>query len=166
MGLMVMRNIGKGFYNKYRNYILLNKSIIIAGIAALIVGTIFTELYSKYEKNNFFNSIVTLTVEYSVYIPIFVFFFYHDNKNKYIDPVTGVRNNTNIKNDIIKLFTIFSISEIIFSISKVSIHFQLMQLSYEPYLSSMIASLSAWLIFLVIINFGAKIVKLFKNSNS
>ena len=157
-----MRHIGKGFYNKYRNYVLLNKSIIIAGVAALIVGTFFTEFYSKYNNNNFFNSVVTLTVEYSVYIPIFVLFFYHDNKNKYVDPVTGVRNNANVKNDIIKLFTIFSISEIIYAVSKVSIHFQLMQISFEPYQASMIGSLLAWFIFLVVINFSAKIVKLFK----
>jgi hypothetical protein len=157
-----MRQIGKGFYNKYRNYILLNKSIIIAGIAALIVGTLFTEFYSKYEKNNFFNSIVTLTVEYSIYIPIFVLFFYHDNKNKYVDPVTGERNKAVIKNDIIKLFTIFSVSEIIYAVSKVSIHFQLMQISFEPYQASMTGSIAAWIIFLVLINLGAKIIKLFK----
>jgi hypothetical protein len=161
-----MTHSGKGFYNKYRNYILLNKSIIIAGIAALIVGIIFTEFYSKYDKNNFFNSIVTLTVEYSVYIPLFALFYYHDNKNKYVDPVTGVRNNAVIKNDILKLFTIFSISEMIYAVSKVSIHFQLMQISFEPYLASMIASFSAWFIFLVIINFGAKTVRLFKGSNT
>jgi hypothetical protein len=157
-----MRHIGKVFYNKYRNYILLNKSIIIAGVAALIVGTFFTEFYSKYDNNNFFNSVVTLTVEYSIYIPIFVLFFYHDNKNKYVDPVTGIRNNGNIKGDIIKLFTIFSISEVIYAVSKVSIHFQLMQISFEPYQASMIGSLLAWFIFLIIINFSAKIVKLFK----
>ena len=161
-----MRHIGKGFYNKYRNYILLNKSIIIAGTAALIVGTFFTEYYSKYDKNNLFNSIVTLIVEYSIYIPLFALFFYQDNKNKYVDPVTGVRNNATIKNDIIKLFTIFSISEIIYALSKVSIHFQLMQISFEPYLASMIAAFSAWFIFLVIINFGAKTVRLFKSSNT
>ena len=160
-----MRHVGKGFYNKYRNYVLLNKSIIIAGIAALIVGTFFTEFYSKYDKNNFSNSIVTLSVEYLIYIPLFALFFYYDNRNKYVDPVTGVRNNVNIKNDILKLFTIFSISEIIYAVSKVSIHFQLMQISFEPYQASMIGSLLAWFIFLVIINFGAKIVKLFKNSN-
>ncbi len=157
-----MRQIGEGFYNKYRNYILLNKSIIIAGIAALIVGTFFTDFYSKYEKNNFFNSIVTLTVEYSIYIPIFALFFYHDNKNKYIDPVTGLKNKAVIKNDIIKLFTIFSVSEVIYSVSKVSIHFQLMQISFEPYQASTIGSFIAWFIFLVIINMGARIVKLFK----
>ena len=159
---MIMRQIGKGFYNKYKNYILLNKSIIVAGIAALIVGTIFTEFYSKYEKNNFFNSIVTLTVEYSIYIPIFALYFYHDNKNKYVDPVTGLRNKAVIKNDIIKLFTIFSVSEIIYSVSKVSIHFQLMQISFEPYQASIIGSFAAWFMFLVIINTGARIVKLFK----
>ena len=157
-----MRHIGKGFYNKYRNYILLNKSIIVAGIAALIVGAIFTEFYSKYEKNNFFNSIVTLTVEYSIYIPILAFYFYHDNKNKYIDPVTGLRDKAVIKNDIIKLFTIFSVSEIIYSVSKVSIHYQLMQISFEPYQASMIGSIAAWIIFLVLINLGAKFVRLFK----
>jgi hypothetical protein len=157
-----MRQIGKGFYNKYRNYILLNKSIIIAGIAALIGGTIFTEFYSKYVNNNFFNSIVTLTVEYSIYIPIFVLFFYHDNKNKYVDPVTGERNKAFIKNDIIKLFTIFSISEVIYAVSKVSIHFQLMQISFEPYQASMIGAISAWIIFLFLINMGAKFVSLFK----
>jgi hypothetical protein len=159
-----MRQIGRGFYNRYRKYILLNKSIIIAGIAALIVGTLFTEFYSKHVNNNFFNSIVTLTVEYSIYIPIFVLFFYHDNKNKYVDPITGVRDKTVIKRDILKLFTIFSISEVIYAVSKVSIHFQLMQISIEPYQATITASFIAWCIFLIFINFGANIVKLFSNA--
>jgi hypothetical protein len=89
-----------------------------------------------------------------------------DNKGRYVDPLSGKKNYANIKNDIIKLVAIFAISEIIFSVSKVSIHFQLMQLSFEPYQASMIGSFTAWFIFLVAINLGAKIVKLFKSSNS
>jgi hypothetical protein len=139
--------------------------MIISGIFAFIVGTFFTQFYAQYEKNNFVNSIVTLSVEYAVYIPLFGFLYYLDNKEKYIDQ-SGKKNYAFIKKDIIKLFAIFSISEIIFSVSKVSIHFQLMQISFEPYHASMIASFSAWFIFLVIINFGAKIVKLFKSSNT
>ena len=156
---------GRRFYNKHRNYILFNKNMIISGIFAFIVGTFFTQFYAQYEKNNFVNSILTLSVEYAVYIPLFGFLYYLDNKEKYVDQ-SGKKNYVNIKNDILKLFAIFSISEIIFSVSKVSIHFQLMQISFEPYHASMIASFSAWFIFLVIINFGAKIVKLFKSSNS
>jgi hypothetical protein len=154
--------IGKGFYNKYRNYILLNKNIFIAGTAALIVGVFFTELYSEYDKNNLLNSIVTLTVEYAVYIPIFAILYYLDNRGRYVDALTGKKNYANIKSDLVKLFTIFSISEVIYSVAKVSIHFQLMQISFEPYQATMIASTTAWLIFLIIINLGAKFVKLFK----
>jgi hypothetical protein len=156
---------GGSFYNKYRNYILFNKNIIISGTLAFIVGTFFTQFYSQYEKNNFVNSIVTLSVEYAVYIPLFAFLYYLDNKEKYVDQ-NGKKKYTNIKKDIIKLFAIFSISEIVFSVLKLSIHFQLMQVSFEPYLASMIGSFTAWFIFLVVINLGAKIVKLFKNSNS
>jgi uncharacterized membrane protein len=158
----MMIPIGKEFYNKYRNYILLNKNIIIAGTAALIVGVFFTELYSEYNKNNLLNSIVTLTVEYAVYIPMFAILYYLDNRGRYVDVLTGKKNYVNIKNDLIKLFTIFSISEVIYSVAKVSIHFQLMQISFEPYQATMIASTTAWLIFLIIINLGAKFVKLFK----
>jgi hypothetical protein len=157
---------GRRFYNKHRNYILFNKNMIISGIFAFIVGTFFTQFYAQYEKNNFVNSMVTLSVEYAVYIPLFAFLYYLDNKEKYVDRLSGRKNYAIIKNDIIKLFAIFSISEIIFSLSKVSLHFQLMQISFEPYQASMIASLTAWFIFLVIINFGAKIVKLFTSSNT
>jgi hypothetical protein len=127
---------GKKFYNKYKDYILFNKNIIIAGTAALIVGTFFTQFYAQQNKNNFLNSIVTLFVEYGIYIPLFALLFYFDNKSRYVDPLTGEKNYANIKNDLIKLFAIFSVSEVIYAVSKVSIHFQLMQISIEPYQAS------------------------------
>ena len=73
--------------------------------------------------------------------PYLQFFYYLDNKGRYVDALTGKKNYANIKSDLIKLFTIFSISEIIYSVSKVSIHFQLMQISFEPYQATMIASI-------------------------
>jgi|SRR4030095_1768468 hypothetical protein len=162
----MMMRYGKKFYNKYKDYILFNKNIIIAGTAALIVGTFFTQFFAQQSKDNFLNSIVTLFVEYGIYIPLFALFFYFDNKSRYVDPLTGEKNYANIKSDLIKLFAIFSVSEIIYAVSKVSIHFQLMQISFEPYQASIIGSFTAWIIFLVVINLVAKIVKLFRNSNS
>jgi hypothetical protein len=160
-----MMRYGKKFYNKYKSYILFNKNIIIAGTAALIVGIFFTQFFAQQSKDNFLNSIVTLFVEYGIYIPLFALFFYFDNKSRYVDPISGKKNYAIIKNDIIKLFAIFSISEIIYAVSKVSIHFQLMQISFEPYQASIIGSFTAWFIFLVFINLGAKFVKLFNSSN-
>jgi hypothetical protein len=161
-----MMRYGKKFYNKYKSYILFNKNIIIAGTAALIVGIFFTQFFAQQSKDNFLNSIVTLFVEYGIYIPLFALFFYFDNKSRYVDPLTGEKNLAIIKNDIIKLFTIFSVSEIIYAVSKVSIHFQLMQIAFEPYQASIIGSFTAWFIFLVVINWGAHMIRLFKNTSN
>jgi hypothetical protein len=151
------------FYQKYRNYILLNKNILLSGIFAFFGGAIFTQLYAQYDNNNLANSIVTLSVEYAIYIPLFALLFYLDNKNRYIDPLTGKKHKDRIKRDIKKLVAAFSVSELIFSFSKIAIHYQLLQLYVvEPYQASMIGSLIAWAIFLVSINLSIKAVKLFR----
>jgi hypothetical protein len=151
------------FYQKYRNYILLNKNILLSGIFAFFGGAIFTQLYAQYDNNNLANSIVTLSVEYAIYIPLFALLFYLDNKNRYIDQLTGKKLKYRIKRDIKKLVAAFSVSELIFSFSKIAIHYQLLQLyTVEPYQASMIGSLIAWTIFLVSINLSIKAVKLFR----
>ena len=153
----------KRFYQKYRNYILLNKNILISGIFAFFGGAIFTQIYSQYDSNNLANSIVTLAVEYGIYIPLFAVLFYLDNIDRYIDPLTGRKYSSRIKNDIKKLVAAFSISELVFSFSKIAIHYQLLQVStVEPYQASMIGSLTAWAIFLITINLSVKAVKLFR----
>jgi hypothetical protein len=71
----MMMRYGKKFYNKYKDYILFNKNIIIAGTAALIVGTFFTQFFAQQSKDNFLNSIVTLFAEYGIYPHYSLFFF-------------------------------------------------------------------------------------------
>lgn len=150
------------FYQKYRNYILLNKNILLSGIFAFFGGAIFTQLYAQYDNNNLINSIVTLSVEYAIYIPLFALLFYLDNKNRY-DQLTGKKLKDRIRRDIKKLVAAFSVSELIFSFSKIAIHYQLLQLyTVEPYEASMIGSLIAWTIFLVSINLSIKAVKFFR----
>jgi hypothetical protein len=153
----------KRFYQHYRDYILLNKNILVSGIFAFFGGALFTQLYAQYDNNNLSNSIVTLSVEYAIYIPLFALLFYMDNRNRYVDPLTGRKDKKRIKSDIKKLIAAFSVSELIFSFSKIAIHYELLQTSMvEPYQASMIGSLTAWAIFLVSINLSVKAVKLFR----
>ena len=124
----------------------------------------FTQFYSQYDPNNLANSIVTLSVEYAIYIPLFALLFYLDNRNRYIDPLTGRKSRQRILSDVKKLLAAFSISEVIFSLSKIAIHYKLLELStVEPYQASMIGSLGAWAIFLFSINLSVKAVKLFRS---
>lgn len=153
----------KRFYQHYRDYILLNKNILVSGVFAFFGGALFTQLYTQYDNNNLSNSIVTLSVEYAIYIPLFALLFYMDNRNRYVDPLTGRKDKKRIKSDIKKLIAAFSLSELIFSFSKIAIHYELLQTSMaEPYQASMIGSLTAWAIFLVSINLSVKAVKLFR----
>ena len=153
----------KRFYQHYRDYILLNKNILVSGVFAFFGGALFTQLYAQYDNNNLSNSIVTLSVEYAIYIPLFALLFYMDNRNMYVDPLTGRKDKKRIKSDIKKLIAAFSLSELIFSFSKIAIHYELLQNSIvEPFQASMIGSLTAWAIFLVSINLSVKAVKLFR----
>ena len=152
------------FYHKYKDYISFNKNIIISGIFAFFGGAIFAQFYSLLEDNSFSNSTVTLAIEYCIYLPIFGILFYSDNKSRYFDAITGKKDYHIIKCDIKKLIAAFGISEIIFSVSKIVIHFQLLNIQIvEPYMASMIASLSAWAIFLIAINLSVRAVHLFKS---
>jgi hypothetical protein len=91
--------------------------------------------------------------------------FYLDNKNRYIDPITGHKDRALIKRDIKKLFSAFSISELIYSVCKISSQYYLLQRNVEPYQASMLSAILGWLVFLVCINTSIKAVNLFKKSN-
>lgn len=91
------------------------------------------------------------------------YFFYCENRFRYINPLTGKKDFKTIKTDIKKLLVAFSISEIAYSLSKVSLTYQFLQLGVLPYLASMLGSLAASTISLVLINFMiARVVKLFR----
>jgi ATP/ADP translocase len=165
---MIEGRVGSGtktrrFYDKYRNYILFNKNIILSGTVAFFIGALSTQLYAQNDSNNLVNSLVTLSIEYGIYIPLFAILFYMDNKQRYIDPVTQKKDYSIIKGDVKKMIAAFTISELIYSVAKLSIHYGLLQNNIEPYQASMIGALAAWALFLVAINLGIKAVRLFRS---
>ena len=150
-------------YNKYKDLIVFNKNIIIAGICSFFSSAYVTQFYyTHYDKSHIANAILALLTEYSVYMPIFVVLFYIDNRYRYFDPLTG-KKDSKIKKDLRKLFTAFLISEIAYSLSKVSLTYQFLQAGALPYQASMFGSLTASAISFVLINLAVfKVVKLYR----
>src|SRR5215210_3536616 len=132
------------FYDRYKNIILFNKNLLVSGIISFIVGAFFTQIYAQHDGNHIVNSLITLAMGYLVYIPLFAFLFYRDNKAKYVNTLTGRKNSNNIKNDVKKLFTAFSISEAIFVVSKTYIHYSLLVSSVQPYQAYAVAEFISW----------------------
>jgi hypothetical protein len=151
-------------YSKYKDLILLNKNTIVAGICAFVSAAFVTQFYyTQYNESHIATSIVALITEYSVYIPIFGLLFYRDNRYRYINPLTGKKDFKTIKTDIKKLLTAFSISEVAYSLSKISVTYQFLQIGLMPYQASMFGSIAASAVSILLINFIiTRVVKLFR----
>jgi hypothetical protein len=154
----------KSFFTRYKEAILFNRNLIIAGAGAFFASAYVSQLYAQYDSSNdLANSALALAVEYGVYIPVFAALFYIDNRRRYVDPATGRRDLRRISQDIKKLFAAFSVSEVIYSATKVAMQYALLHAESQPYEASMASSLVAWGVFFVAINSMAKLVKLFKH---
>ena len=151
-------------YSKYKDLILLNKNIIVAGICAFVSAAFVTQFYyTHYNESHIANSVVALISEYSIYFPIFGVLFYWDNRHRYINPLTGKKDFKTIKTDIRKLLTAFSISEVAYSLSKISVTFQILQVGLMPYQASVFGSIAASAVSILLINFLiTQVVKLFR----
>ena len=151
-----------GFFRKYRDAVLFNRNLIISGAGGFFASAYVSQLYAEHGSSDFANSAAALAVEYAVYIPVFATLFYVNNRKKYVDPATGRRDSRRVWQDIKKLFAAFSVSEVIFSITRVLMQYGLLQTGSQPYEASMASSLVAWGMFFVAINSMAKLVKLFR----
>jgi hypothetical protein len=150
-----------GFFRKYKDAVLFNRNLIISGAGGFFASAYMSELYAQYSNNDFANSVVALAVEYAVYMPAFAILFYVDNRKKYVNPATGRRDSRQVLEDIKKLFAAFSVSEVIFSATRILMQYELLQVGMQPFEASMASSLVAWGVFFVAINSMAKLVKLF-----
>src|SRR5215510_2854546 len=128
-----MNNNKRSFYERYRSYILLNKNLIMSGVLAFFSGAIITQLYSQYNNNHLLSSVIALTTEYAIYIPLFVYLYYRDNRSRYFDPVTGTKDSLAIRGDIKKFFAVFSISELVYAGAKLFLQYELLRVTEEPY---------------------------------
>ena len=80
-------------FMKYKKIILFNKNLLLSGSVSFLVGAITSQIYTTLDSNNISNAVITLTVGYCVYMPLFAILFYRDNKPRYIDPVTKKKNS-------------------------------------------------------------------------
>ena len=154
------------FFNRYRDIVLFNRNILIAGVAGFFSGALGAQLYSQYDKNSLVNAIVALLSEYGVDVPFFAIMFYVDNRHRYHNPITGKKNIAIIKHDIKKLVIAISASEAFYAVTKIFMHYQFLQYTIQPYQAAMGSSLIAWTIFIVLVNVIGKRINLFHKSES
>jgi hypothetical protein len=149
-------------YFKYKNIILFNKNLILAGVIAAVADIfIMTYASSIFLSNYLIISVISLVGDFLVYNSFFISFYFLDNRIKYINS-GGSMNKQKIKQDLKKLITVIGLAEISYITTKFLSTFIIFELFLvNPSLISISTTLLSWVLYIVIANIMAKNQKLF-----
>jgi len=145
---------------QYKEYLKLNKNILLGFSASIVISAIVAQLFSN--QQNYINATITLIVDYVVYFSTFGGLFYIDNRKKYILQ-SGELDKTRLKRDLIKIISSLGIGEIVYTVCRWSLQYYLLTNSYEAYLASLTAQSISTGVYMVILNLSVKLMRLYKD---
>ena len=150
--------------SQFREYLLFNRNILISFAGAFLTSAGTSEVIAKI-TSPIVNTLISLAVETSVFLAIFGILFYFDNKEKFVDEHGNRRESAKVKWVILKLASTLSIAEIQYNTVKPVIDFWLLNLDYQPFIASTIASFISIIGYLVVADSMAYFTRLFKKKS-
>ena len=145
---------------KYKEYLRLNKNILLAFAASITISAIAADYFS--DQYDYLNTTLTLVVDYGMFFSTFGILFYLDNRRKYRTE-TGELKNSLLKSDLIKIITSLGIGEVVYTIVRWILQYYLLQIDYDAYLASIISQLISTVVYLAVLNLSVKMTKLYKD---
>lgn len=144
----------------YRQYIILNKNLIIAFVVAITVSAAVAQLLS--DQASYVNSSYTVVVDFVVFYSTFSILFYLDNRKKY-RLESGKLDRPRIKKDLIKIISSLGVAEIVYTAARWALQYYFLNLEYEAYLASIIAHVISTILYMIVVNVSVKITRLYKD---
>lgn len=145
---------------QYKEYIKLNKNILLGFIASIIISAIAAQIFSN--QANYLNATLTLVVDYVVYFSTFGGLFYFDNKKKYILE-SGETDKSALKKDLIKIISSLGIGEIVYTILRWFLQYYFLTIGYNAYLASIVSQSTSTVLYMIVVNLSVKLMRLYKN---
>ena len=145
---------------KYKEYLRLNKNILLAFAASITISAIAADYFS--DQYDYLNTTLTLAVDYGVFFSTFGILFYIDNRKKY-RAETGELKKSLLKSDLIKIITSLGIGEVVYTIVRWSLQYYLLQIEYDAYLASIISQMISTVVYMIVLNLSVKMAKLYKD---
>lgn len=145
---------------QYKEYLKLNKNILLGTIVSLIISAIVAQLLS--EQEHYLNATFTLVVDYVVYFTTFGGLYYLDHRKRYTLE-SGETDKITLKKDLIKIITSLGIGEVVYTIVRWLLQYYLLTIDYDPYIASPISQSIAAAIYMAVVNFSVKLTRLYKD---
>lgn len=147
---------------QYKEYLKLNKNILLGFLASIVVSAMIAQMFSN--QQNYVNATITLGTDYLVYFSTFGILFYFDNKKKYILD-TGEVDKAGLRRDLIKVILSLGIGEIIYTICRWTLQYYLLTNSYEAYIASLTSQSISTVIYMITVNLSVKFTRLYKDGS-
>ena len=149
------------FYQKYRETILLNRDLLVAGIFGFIASAVIAELYALYSPSDVLTSTITVLVGFIIYKISFIVLFHIDNKQRYTNRFNSNINFNRLKQIIKKMMFAWSIFDIINNVSRWIILYELLLIGFRPFEAAILSSIAASSISYLSINIILRRIKIF-----
>lgn len=145
-----------------QEYLKLNKNILIAFAASIIISAVISQILS--DQDDVLNTTYTTITDYVIYFSVFSSLFYFDNRKKY-RLESGKTDTVKLKQDLKKLVTSLGITEVVYTIVRWTLQFYFLTLNYDPYLASIVSQGISTIIYMMVLNLIVKITRLYKDGN-
>jgi len=145
-----------------QDYLKLNKNILIAFAASIIISAAIAQILS--DQEDYLNTTYTTIADYVVFFSVFSGLFYLDNRKKY-RLESGGTDTAKLKHDLKKLITSLGIAEVVYTIARWGLQYYFLNISYDPYLASIVSQSISTIIYMMVINLSVKITRLYKDGN-
>ncbi|MCV0366567.1 MAG: hypothetical protein K5798_04815 [Nitrosopumilus sp.] len=143
-------------------YLKLNKNILIAFAASIIISAIIAQILS--EQTAYLNTTFTTITDYVIYFSVFSVLFYFDNRKKY-RLASGGTDTAKLKHDLKKLVTSLGIAEVVYTVVRWVLQYYFLTINYDPYLASFTSQGISTIIYMLVVNLSVKITRLYKDGN-
>ncbi|HXW02387.1 MAG TPA: hypothetical protein VD828_03330, partial [Candidatus Nitrosotenuis sp.] len=88
--------------------------------------------------------------------------FYFDNRKKY-RLESGKLDSPRLKKDLIKIVSSLGAGEIVYIATRWSLQYYFLTINYEAYLASIAAHIVSIVLYLIVVNVGVRITRLYKD---
>ena len=145
-----------------QEYLKLNKNILVAFAASIIVSAIIAQILS--DQIDYLNTTYTTIADYVIYFSVFSALFYLDNRKKY-QLQSGDTDTVKLKHDLKKLITSLGIAEIVYTIVRWVLQYHFLSIHYDPYMASIASQGISTIIYMFVVNLSVKITRLYKDGD-
>ena len=145
---------------RYKEYLKLNRSLILSIITAVSLSAITAQFFADHES--YINSSYTVAVDMITFYSVFSTLFYFDNRKKY-KLESGKLDSPRLKKDLIKIVSSLGVGELVYIITRWSLQYYFLTINYEAYLASITAHMISIVLYLIVVNVGVRIMRLYKD---